>query len=187
MCIRDRFSSIHANSCRDALRRLETMVLMGMDMPLGAIQGLIASSVDILIHLGRCLNGERKILEISEIKDYSRTEYKTHTLFQYDKDHGLEKMCIRDSNKAYKKGYCINGNHLRVMEDEYIANYKSYGNTDKPLACLLYTSCRTVSLTFIQLMRQYTNYDNRISGIVPSHFRLPLYKKYLTTDRYSAK
>jgi len=84
------FSSIHANSCRDALRRLETMVLMGMDMPLGAIQGLIASSVDILIHLGRCLNGERKILEISEIKDYSRTEYETHTLFQYDKDHGLE-------------------------------------------------------------------------------------------------
>ena len=84
------FSSIHANSCRDALRRLETMVLMGMDLPLGAIQGLIASSVDILIHLGRCLNGERKILEISEIKDYSRTEYKTHTLFQYDKDHGLE-------------------------------------------------------------------------------------------------
>lgn len=84
------FSSIHANSCRDALRRLETMVLMGMDMPLGAIQGLIASSVDILIHLGRCLNGERKILEISEIKDYSRTEYETHALFQYDKDHGLE-------------------------------------------------------------------------------------------------
>ncbi|MFR9001362.1 MAG: hypothetical protein ACLVIY_14320 [Anaerobutyricum soehngenii] len=35
-----RVSSIHANSCRDALRRLETMVLMGMDMPLAAIQGL---------------------------------------------------------------------------------------------------------------------------------------------------
>ena len=51
---------------------------------------MIASSVDILIHLGRCLNGERKILEISEIKDYSRTEYETHTLFQYDKDHELE-------------------------------------------------------------------------------------------------
>ena len=53
-------SSIHANSCRDALRRLETMVLMGMDMPLAAIQGLIASSVDILIHLGRLTTGKRK-------------------------------------------------------------------------------------------------------------------------------
>lgn len=84
------FSSIHANSCRDALRRLETMVLMGMDMPLGAIQGLIASSVDILIHLGRLVTGERKILEICEIKDYSRTEYDIHTLFQYDDRKGLE-------------------------------------------------------------------------------------------------
>lgn len=76
-------SSIHANSCRDALRRLETMVLMGMDMPLAAIQGLIASSVDILIHLGRLTTGKRKILEICEIKDYSRAEYDICTLFQY--------------------------------------------------------------------------------------------------------
>lgn len=53
-------SSIHANSCRDALRRLETMVLMGMDMPLAAIQGLIASSVDILIHLGDLLQGKER-------------------------------------------------------------------------------------------------------------------------------
>lgn len=66
------------------------MVLMGIDMPLGAIQGLIASSVDILIHLGRQMTGKRKILEICEIKDYSRTEYDIHTLFQYDKDKGLE-------------------------------------------------------------------------------------------------
>lgn len=85
-------SSIHANSCRDALRRLETMVLMGMDMPLAAIQGLIASSVDILIHLGRLTTGKRKILEICEVKDYSRTEYDIHTLFRYevDKTAGLE-------------------------------------------------------------------------------------------------
>ena len=76
-------SSIHANSCRDALRRLETIVLMGMDMPLAAIQGLIASSVDILIHLGRLTTGKRKILEICEIKDYSRAEYDIRTLFQY--------------------------------------------------------------------------------------------------------
>lgn len=76
-------SSIHANSCRDALRRLETMVLMGMDMPLAAIQGLIASSVDILIHLGRLTTGKRKILEICEIKDYSGAEYDIRTLFQY--------------------------------------------------------------------------------------------------------
>lgn len=60
-----------------------SMVLMGMDMPLAAIQGLIASSVDILIHLGRLTTGKRKILEICEIKDYSRAEYDIRTLFQY--------------------------------------------------------------------------------------------------------
>ena len=86
------FSSIHANSCRDALRRLETMVLMGMDMPLGAIQGLIASSVEILIHLGRLTTGERRILEICEVKDYSRTEYVIQTLFRYDGESSKLRM-----------------------------------------------------------------------------------------------
>lgn len=47
------------------------------------LQGLIASSVDILIHLGRLTTGKRKILEICEIKDYSRAEYDIRTLFQY--------------------------------------------------------------------------------------------------------
>ena len=86
------FSSIHANSCRDGLRRLETMVLMGMDMPLGAIQGLIASSVDILIHLGRLTTGERKLLEICEVEDYNRTEYKIRTLFRYDEEDSVLKI-----------------------------------------------------------------------------------------------
>lgn len=78
------FSSIHANSCRDALRRLETMVLMGMDMPLGAIQGLIASSIDILIHLGRLKTGKRKLLEICEVEGYDHSDYQINTLFRYE-------------------------------------------------------------------------------------------------------
>lgn len=81
---RGSFSTLHANSCKDALRRLETMILMGMDMPLGAIRGLIASSVDILIHLGRLTTGERRLLEICEVEDYSRSEYEIRTLFRYD-------------------------------------------------------------------------------------------------------
>lgn len=106
------FSSIHANSCRDALRRLETMVLMGMDMPLGAIQGLIASSVDILIHLGRLTTGERKLLEICEVEDYSRTEYKIRTLFRYDIDSSRlirgEELVHIEKLRSYGQyeGYC---------------------------------------------------------------------------------
>ena len=46
-------STGHANSCEDMLHRLETMVLMGMELPLTAIRGQIASGVDILVHVGR--------------------------------------------------------------------------------------------------------------------------------------
>ena len=81
-------SSIHANSCRDTLRRLETMVLMGMDIPLRAVQGLIGSSVDILIHLGRLPDGERRIFEICELVDYDGQEYRIHPLFQYRRSEG---------------------------------------------------------------------------------------------------
>ena len=79
-------STIHGNSCRDALRRLETMVLMGMDIPLRAVQGLIASAVDILIHLGRLSTGRRKILEIYELLDFDGQDYQMNALFLYDRE-----------------------------------------------------------------------------------------------------
>lgn len=68
--------------------RLETMVLMGMDMPLRAVQGLIASSIDILIHLGRLPSGRRKILEISELLGFDGTDYRMNPLFRYQLKKG---------------------------------------------------------------------------------------------------
>lgn len=47
-------------------------------------------------------------------------------------------FCGIIDNKAYKNGYCINGSHLRVMEDEYIPHYRQYGHTNKPLAFYSY-------------------------------------------------
>lgn len=87
---RGSFSSIHGNSCRDALRRLETMVLMGMDIPLLAVQGLIASSVDILIHLSRLPSGKRKITEIYELLDFHEQDYRLNPLFLYQEKRGEE-------------------------------------------------------------------------------------------------
>lgn len=87
---RGSFSSIHGNSCRDALRRLETMVLMGMDIPLLAVQGLIASSVDILIHLSRLPSGKRKITEIYELLDFHEQDYRLNPLFLYREKRGEE-------------------------------------------------------------------------------------------------
>lgn len=60
-------STGHANSSGDMISRLETMVLMGMDLPLSAIQRQIASGVDILVHLGRLRDKSRKVLSVEEI------------------------------------------------------------------------------------------------------------------------
>ena len=60
-------STGHANSASDMLTRLETMVLMGEDIPLTAIKKQIASALDIIIHLSRMPDGSRKVVEITEV------------------------------------------------------------------------------------------------------------------------
>ncbi len=60
-------STGHANSSGDMLSRLETMVLMAMDLPMEAIRRQIASGIDILVHLGRLRDKSRKVMEISEL------------------------------------------------------------------------------------------------------------------------
>ena len=60
-------SSGHSNSPEDMLSRLETMVLMGMEIPLAAIQRQIASAIDIIVHLGRLRDKSRKVLQIMEV------------------------------------------------------------------------------------------------------------------------
>lgn len=92
-------SSIHANSAKDALSRLETMVLMGIDLPLRAIRGQIASSIDIVIHLGRLRGGERRLLEIEEVVGLDGEGYECHPLFVFREN---ELKCVgrikNDSN-----------------------------------------------------------------------------------------
>ena len=62
-------STVHANSPRDALARLETMVLMaGYDLPLRAIRQQIASAVDLILHLERIHDGSRKVIAITEVQ-----------------------------------------------------------------------------------------------------------------------
>ena len=84
-------STAHANSARDMLSRLETMTLMGMDLPLEAIRRQIASGVDILIHLGRLRDKSRKVLEIAEVCGFENHEICTRTLYQWKEGCGLVK------------------------------------------------------------------------------------------------
>ena len=77
-------STGHANSPRDMLSRLETMVLTGIELPLSAIQRQIASGIDIIVHLGRLRDKSRKVLEVSEVVDYSDGEIVLKTIYQYE-------------------------------------------------------------------------------------------------------
>lgn len=60
-------STGYANSSKDMISRLETMVLYGLDIPIQAIRGQIASALDIIVHLSRMKDKSRKVIEISEI------------------------------------------------------------------------------------------------------------------------
>ena len=76
--------SIHANSCYDAISRLETMVIMALPIPIAAIRRQIASGVDLLIHLSRLRDGRRRVLEIAEVDGMGRDEVEIHSLFKWD-------------------------------------------------------------------------------------------------------
>ena len=79
-------STGHANSARDMISRLETMVLMGMDLPVSAIRSQIASGVDILVHLGRLSDRSRKLLEISEVTGIENGEVAISPIYKYSED-----------------------------------------------------------------------------------------------------
>lgn len=76
-------STGHGNSPKDMLSRLETMVLMGVDLPLMAIRSQIASALDILIHLGRQKDRSRCVLEITEVECYENGEIRLNPIFEY--------------------------------------------------------------------------------------------------------
>ena len=77
-------STGHANSPGDMLSRLETMVLMGMDLPLAAVRRQIVSGLDLIVHLGRLRDGSRKVLEIVELDGLKNGEYRLHILFSFE-------------------------------------------------------------------------------------------------------
>lgn len=83
-------STGHANSSKDMLTRLETMVLMGMELPLAAVRRQIASGVDIIVHLSRLRDKSRRVLEIVEVIDFENDEIVTAPIYQFQ-ESGEEK------------------------------------------------------------------------------------------------
>ena len=82
-------STGHANNPADMLHRLETMMMMGIDLPLVAIQRQIASAIDIIIHLGRLRDKSRKVLEIAEVLGYEEGRIQMQTLYEF-REEGMK-------------------------------------------------------------------------------------------------
>ena len=98
-------STGHGNSSKDMIARLETMVLSGMDIPLYAIRGQIASGIDIMIHLARLRNKRRVVSEISEIEGLKDGEVKLNPLYRFEE--GVLKPV----------GTLLNADKLEAMEN----------------------------------------------------------------------
>lgn len=89
----------HANSAKDMLSRIETMVLMGMDLPLPAIRRQMASAIDIIIHLGRLRDKSRKVLEISEMSGLINGEFVLNPIFRFTEEGETKNGLIKGSLK----------------------------------------------------------------------------------------
>lgn len=83
-------STGHANSPGDMLNRMETLVLMGLDIPLAAIRQQIASGIDIIVHLGRLRDKSRKVLEVTEVGEVSEGKIELFPIFKF-REIGEEK------------------------------------------------------------------------------------------------
>jgi pilus assembly protein CpaF len=84
-------STVHANSSRDALSRLETMVLMaGMALPVRAMRDYIASALDMIVHVGRLSDGARKLMRVTEIVGMEEDVITTQDIFLFEQE-GIDK------------------------------------------------------------------------------------------------
>lgn len=78
-------TTLHANSPRDAISRIETMALMsGLDLPLLAIRNQIASAVDLIVHMDRLTDGTRKVVRIAEVPRMEGDVVTLSDLFRFD-------------------------------------------------------------------------------------------------------
>ena len=104
-------TTVHANSVRDVVSRLETMVLMGMEMPLGAIRSQIASGFDLMIHLGRWNDGSRRVLEIAEPVGIKEGNIIMNSIFRFITSK--EDPSLKDPGQIVRIGELVNVEKFR--------------------------------------------------------------------------
>lgn len=114
-------STGHGNSPKDMMTRLETMILMGIDMPVAAIRQQLTSAIDIIIHLGRHRDKTRRVLQIAEVVGVSRGEVKFNKLFEFAEN--------AESNGRVLGELKATGNKLVNTQKMYFAGYGQEDNT----------------------------------------------------------
>jgi pilus assembly protein CpaF len=93
-------TTIHSNSPRDALRRIETMVMMaGMELPLKAIREQVASSIELIIHQERLKDGTRKVVKVSEVQGMEGDTIVMQDLFVFHYA-GIQNGIVKGNLKA---------------------------------------------------------------------------------------
>ena len=91
----------HGNSCQVMLDRLSLMVLLAVQIPWDAIQGLIAAALDIVVHLQRSASGKRQVREISLIKKKGGTRYALQTIYQRSENGDLHHVLQESTDWIY--------------------------------------------------------------------------------------
>ena len=114
-------STGHGNSPKDMMTRLETMILMGIDMPVAAIRQQLTSAIDIIIHLGRLRDKTRRVLQIAEVVGVSRGEVKFNKLFEFAEN--------AESNGLVLGELKATGNKLVNTQKMHFAGYGQEDNT----------------------------------------------------------
>jgi len=93
-------TTVHSNSPRDTLRRIETMVLMaGMELPLKAIREQVANSIELVVHVDRLSDGSRKIVKVSEVQSMEADTIVMQDLFLFNQT-GIKNGLVQGSLKA---------------------------------------------------------------------------------------
>src|SRR5262245_19622924 len=94
-------STVHANSARDALSRIETMVLMaGVSLPMRALRDYISSALDMVIHVGRLSDGTRKLMRVCEITGMEEDVVITQDIFTFDQQGIAEDGRVLGGHRA---------------------------------------------------------------------------------------
>jgi len=110
-------TTVHANSPKDAISRLETLVLMaGMDLPLSAIQNQICSAVDLIVQTSRMSDGTRKVISITEITGLEDGVPQLNEIFTFNRE-GI------DANAANK----VLGTHVPLCQPTFFEEFKRGG------------------------------------------------------------